>query len=354
MFSYLQVVLVILLMGSILESITRNNIKKRLTPLYLLFAILLWIASGLRYGDNDYIAYVQAYKHGSDYMELGYQAINRMSLWLGISPALFFLLFASVTVGTSAIFIFRFNPRYAITGLLIYFCHAFLLRDMMQIRAALAIAGCMLSIPYIEKRDIWKTSVSVILMGSIHFVAWFWFLVYIAYPILKGRKRRILLVLLLSLLVGSTLNLAFFETLSQRLDIRALNNYVIDTSNNYTLGLTNPVLLKHLVIIAILLLKYDFFKQNLKYFEVMLVAYVIAAVFLSAFNSFAILAGRVGTLFSNVEHILIPSLLLLPKRGKSLFWLAIAVYCVIVFYSKTEFLQGLDFVTEHPYFLNHG
>lgn len=354
MYTYLQVLLGLLLIGSVIETLGEKNKKRKLIPLYLFFVILMWFAAGFRYGDNDYLNYVDAYKYGSDYMEPGYQLINRVINYFGASPATFMSIFAALTLGVSAIFIYKYNPRFVITGLLVYFCHVFLLRDMMQIRAAIAIAGAMFSIPLIERRDFWRTLIIVLLMASMHFVAGFWLLVYVAYPILASRKKLIVVTLIVSIVVGAVMDLTFFGQLAERFNVRLLSNYVVDTDNNYTLGLTNPVLLKHLAIISVLLLKYNFFKKNIKYFEVMLVAYVIAAVFLSAFNSFAILAGRVGTLFSNVEHVLIPSLMLLPKRGKAVFWLAIAAYCVIVFYSKKELLQGLDFVTEHPYFLNHG
>jgi len=324
----------------------------------LLFLLLVFIA-GTRSGDPDYGAYRMVFQLSPDWntssdvilnipgvrMEPGYLFLNSLVKTVGGNPPAVFLVVAFCSVLLSFIF-FRRGTKYIFLAVLVYFSHVFLLREMIQIRSGLAVAISMFTIPYIYKRKLFKTMLILAIAASFHFIASVFLLLYFCYPLLRKSNAQ-LFVVLLGMTIGSALNLNFFIYLQTAFNSPLLYTYVVDSTYNQALGLYNPVLIKHLLVFAFLFYNRTFFKKEIKYYDVFIASYVIAIFWLSAFNSFSIFAGRIATLFSNVEHILIPSMLLMKKYRYIVFFFILA-YSLFVFATKLNSLQSLTFFFLQP------
>ncbi|MFB9107995.1 EpsG family protein [Flavobacterium gyeonganense] len=318
--------------------------KVKLSIAILLYFILALIC-GLRFGDRDYGVYMASFDQAPNWgesamnMEPNYRYLAYGFKMLGFSWEFFVLFFAFFSVGLMFLFLKKYTP-FIFLAVLIYFSHAFILRDMMQIRSSLAIGIVMFSIPYIENRNFLKTLFIVLFSGLFHFVGYFFIIIYFLYPWFS--IKRAIYVLLIGMIIGGVLNQTFFEYILEITNLQIIYYYLNDELYNYNLGLLNPVLIKHILVIVVLLINYDFFKQKVPCFDVMITSYLVAFFCLSAFNSFALLAGRIGTLFSNVEHVLIPSLFFLKYKRITLF--LIIAYSFVAFHAKWEDLSLVQFV----------
>ncbi|REA62500.1 hypothetical protein DSL64_09635 [Dyadobacter luteus] len=350
MYSYLLLVFVLLAFVSLCELLPLQKDLKLV--IYIIVCILLVFTASTRYGDPDYTNYLKKYYKVPDWgnesvilspqirMEPGYMFLSGLSRTIGLKFQAFIAIIAFSSITSCLVFFRRYTPYYFL-AVLIYFSHVFILRDMLQIRAGLSIAIAMFALPYIEKRNLARTAMILGFAAMFHFVGLFFFIVYFSYPYLLKTKTQLIL-LGIGLLIGGFLGIAFFKLLQKTINNPILWNYIVDSRYSYTLGLLNPVLIKHFVVLAVLIKNKEFFEKHIPHFNVLLVSYVIAAFWLSAFNMFAIFAGRIATLFSNVEHVLIPSILLL-KKYRYFAFIMIVAYCCVAFFSKNKDLKQLDF-----------
>lgn len=312
---------------------------------FLVFYVLLSLVAGFRAGDRDYDNYIVAYNEAPNWgssslsMEIGYRYLNLMFKYLGLSAQGFLILFAFISVGLMFVF-FKRNTKFLILAVLIYFSHVFILRDMLQIRSSLSIGLAMLTIPYIENRKFWKTLLICLIASLFHFVGGLFILVYWIYPHLT--KRRAIITITMGILIGFVVNEAFFLKILELTQFQLLYFYLADDKYNYSLGLLNPVLIKHLIVVLVVFCNFDKLKNRIPAFQVLFTSYVVAIVWLSAFNNFAIFAARVATLFSNVEHILIPSFLYL-REYRAIALILIICYCLFSFLSKWEEIGKIHF-----------
>ncbi len=346
MFNSLTFIFILLSFIALISGTKKYSQNQFSNVAYLVLFVTLFVIAGSRYGDRDYFNYVDAFIEAPEWseksitMEFGYRYLGLLLKRIGFSVRDFFLFYSFLSVGIMFLFIRKLSP-FIFVSVLIYFSHVYIYRDMLQIRAALSIGLAMFSIPYIEKRNFVKTFSILLFCNFFHFVSAFFIIVYFLYPYINS--KRVIYTILLGCVFGMLLNESFFEYILTLFDIRLLRLYIQDESYYYDLGLLNPVLIKHIIILIPILYNYDFFKRKVKYFEVYLTSYVMACFFLSAFSSFAIIAARIATLFSNVEHILLPSLMLLNKY-RILTLILIITYSFIAFYAKWEEIKEVKLI----------
>lgn len=137
----------------ILMSGRRNGfVVAQLFVVTSIFALL----AGTRYGDNDYSNYADIFKaipylDGFDlasveeiHGEIGYLFTASIAKTFGFNHQGFLFLIAATTVAFIALATWRLS-YFPLASMLFYYSHVFLLREMMQIRAALAIAIMLLA-----------------------------------------------------------------------------------------------------------------------------------------------------------------------------------------------------------------
>lgn len=315
---------------------------------FLFFAsnVILLFFITVRFGDPDYENYSKLFSEISIYNfnsnqfdgEIGYRVLNALIKTFSSNPLFFFFFLGLLTLCFTSAFFKKYSKFYLIS-LLIYFSHAFLLREMTQIRSGLAISICMFSIQYVQRRKFWNFSLIILLAFSIHYIALSFFLVYFLHPFLNSKSKRYGIILI-GLLLGVLLNISTVSLILEKLGLSSIIiNYIEDDAYNYSLGVFNPVIIKSIIFLFFLIKYTDYLNKHIRDFNALLTTYIFGVFWLLTFNSVAIIGARVGTLFINVEHVLIPSLLLINRIKYPIFFI-ILFYAILAFLSKNSMLQG--------------
>lgn len=307
--------------------VLKKNVPVNTLVFYASIIILVTFA-GLRYDvgmdDSNYeefYLYVKSmplfsFHLGDDLLiEPGYLLLNKIAVLFSSTVTGIFLLTALVAVGLNIYAYKRLSPFFALSVLL-YFCHSFLYREMNQVREGVACAICINLIPLLAQKKWAPLTIGILIAALFHAVALVFFLTYIT-PFLKFKSSTLLIILGIVVLVGTVLPLGnitalAFSSLASSNSILSKASVYINSEYNVKLGvLTNPTTLKQLVFFVALTLGRKKLKQQVPFFDVMLMIYFISVCWLVLFNDFGIMAGRVATIFSTVEVVLVPCLLLL-------------------------------------------
>ncbi len=292
--------------------------------------IILVVFAGLRGDiDLDWSNYFDHYKatklelsrgnYGYQYyiVEPLYIFINQVAviLKLKFQTVLFFV--ATLAVSFNLICFWRYS-KYFFFCVLFYFVHTYLLKEMLQIRAGLACAILMFAIPYIQNKKFIPFLLLVLAAGFIHSISWVYLLVY-AFCLINFSKKTYWIILLSSLIIGQFFPLGnvIFSLTDINADITALQKvagYYIDQEFNYALGVfKNPTLLKQLFFLLIALIFFDSLKKEIPYFKTIFSLYFLSVCWLALFNDFGLIAGRLATVFSIVEPILVTGFIYVLK-----------------------------------------
>lgn len=317
-------------------------------------AIALVILAACRVNDRDYYNYIEIFELSPNWVsglsfsnelhgELGYIFINSFVKSIGLGYMTVFALVAAFSVSLNLIF-YRKNTNFALIALLIYFSHVFLLRDMMQIRSGLAASISLFALCYVESRRFLKFSTLILIASLFHSGVLLLFIGYFLYPYFVRYNWLKYVMILLGFTLGLILTQEFFEFLfSSVLNIPAVSTYLYESEYFSSLGLLNPVLIKNVILLGVLIYFSDDIVEYVPNFNVLLMFFAIGIFWLSAFNNFSIVAARIATYFSNVEHILLPSLFYL-KVNKFVLWFVVVIYCIYMFSSKFQIFEDLTFI----------
>ncbi|NBJ07491.1 EpsG family protein [Duncaniella freteri] len=208
-------------------------------------------------------------------------------------------------------------------GLGIYIARFYMTRDLMQIRAGLAIMIVCYAIQYIKRKKLWKYLLIVLLASSMHIS------VLLAIPFYWINKinincRKILLWLFVAF-VSAFICEAFINLLlNEHLEI--IKQAYIDGNSEYSKGhgLSNPMIYFQ----CLILLVFTFSEKNLKdiipYYFIFRNGYFYSTILLILLSPYLVLSGRTSTIFATFEIFIIPSFIIILS-GK----LRIAMYLVI-------------------------
>ncbi len=268
----------------------------------------------------------QGFTDGGVNHEPGFWLLNRVVGFFTGEYLVFFVVLAGLSVGIMLKSYKDYTP-YFLIPVLVFFSHAYIGREMTQVRAGLAAALCLYSMRYIIAGRFWRFALWAAVAASMHLGAVVFFVVY---PVARSRmgRKTMFVVLGISLAVGLAYPLgALFRTIPI-VDFLARAQSYADSGYDEALGVfTNPTVLKQLLICTTGLLFYNRLIDKVWGFRVFLVSYFIATCWLILWNDFAIMAGRVATFFSVTEGILLASYLFLIERRSRVIY----VVFVIVF-----------------------
>ena len=321
--------------------------------LLIVSGILLALVAGLRYGDRDYVNYLEMYSDaptlfsGVDtsvlHGEPGYIFINSFFKTIGVGSVGVFLFMSFSSVSLSLNF-FRKNSPYFLIAVLIYFSHVFMLRDMMQIRAGLAASISLYALRYIQDRRFLPFLGVILLAASFHSGVLILILAYLTFPYFRGRDTRIKYVAGLGFILGLLLKASIIEfIITTFFNIPAVAIYLAEPEYFVSLGLFNIVLLKNVLLLILVFYYKEDIKEHVPNFDAMLISLALGIFWLSAFNNFAIFAARLATYFANVEHILLPALFL-TKLNKFLLWGIVVCYCLVMYLSKFSIFNEMTYL----------
>lgn len=254
------------------------------------------------------------------------------------------LIYLTVIGLLSMSFLFKSLRRYCllpVLGLSIYIARYMLSRDMNQMRGGLAISMLMAFtylLSTIKIKDEFKYVVVCWLISFIHTS------ILAAIPIVllnhvKITKKWICFGIIASFLVSASFSQQIIDFISQSDTIKEMaRDYVDKEGENikaYAADLSNPMIYYQCVILFI----YTFMEKKLvpmsKYYYVFRNGFFMSTVILIILCQYAILAGRVSTIFATFEIFMIPMIIKgLPKSYRSFAYLVLLAPLTMFFFKN--------------------
>ncbi|WP_298064275.1 EpsG family protein [uncultured Rikenella sp.] len=316
-------------------------------------AILLALFAGLRY-DTDIVdfsvyweGYVEVARYGLDYARLqearafepGYNLLMYLVSFFCKSPIAGFLAIATLSVGITLSCYQRYS-RYALIGVVVYFSHTFLLRDMIQIRAGFAAAVALWALRYVEQQKPVCFFLVVLLAMSFHMAAGIVLLVYVVYRLNWSRRTWCWLVGM-SLLVGLLMPLGhLLGSLPGGGIFQRIQTYVWMINDEPTGILTNLTILKQLFFSFICLKYWKKLLEIMPHFRLLAIPYLMSVCWLMLWNDFPIIAARIATFFSVTEPLLVCAVLyLVTKVSRPIATSLILIFAFLMLYLNV-FVKG--------------
>ena len=241
------------------------------------------------------------------YVEEGFYFLSSIIRTFTTDYTLYFLFISAITF----FFIYKSLRTYCVyplIGLCVYISRFLLSRNMMQIRAALAIVVIVYALRYVAKHNFKKYFIYIVIGSLLHHsillaLPFYWF-----NKIPFSRKTICLAI------AGAFVVAALFSPLitdkiaafSEAYDVAT--SYTDDTSS-YTAGkgLSNPMIYFQ----SFILLVYTFLERRLAnvapYYKTIRNGYLYSTIILILMSSFAVLSGRTSTIFATLEIFMIPA-----------------------------------------------
>ncbi|MFM5680186.1 EpsG family protein [Aeromonas veronii] len=307
--------------------------------------VFVFVVAGFNTTSPDYLNYLQ-YISLSKLDGLSYVDEKLIEpLFSFISASIYFLtgdlkisyaLFPVISSFLISYVVFKKSPFFFLS-MLIYISHAYLNKELIQIRAGLISALLVFSVYLISEKKNIKSSILLILSPFIHFSASAQFIPLSFLYFMRnkvGLKSGVVVLVILSMIFSMS---GAFEYIirflsSVNLIPNVVNSYLGWDEYNYKLGLLNPVLLKG---ILVLLLSLIFLKKEIEhdiFIRYSWCLYSFGLFWLALFSDMAILAARISSIFSIFEIFLLSMCLYRIRYWRALLFMLITVYAVMMFF----------------------
>lgn len=304
--------------------------------LYILIVFVLIIFAGFRSDDPDYWNYKAIYEsvchnHQSRLADPGFNAILNILAGFDCAPVFMFFSVAAIAVSLNAVSIYRYTP-YFFAALLLYFCHNFCLKEMIQIRVGLASAICVFSLYYLYHKRLKTFWILLCCAVSVHLTTIVFILAYLTQKYLT--RKQLLYCVGISLVIG--LLFPFGAILKTYIGIdHRLDSYIAYGNDGYaqSLGIFgNLNAMKCLIIFAFLYYFYDSLNSKNRYFRLLFSSYSAGLCWLLLFNDFAIIGARISNILLSVEPILLTYPFGIFKQGsKWIYLMSLIILAIIMF-----------------------
>ena len=253
------------------------------------------------------------------YSERGFYLFSSCIKTLTSNVHFYFILISIVTIAFIAKSLNKYCV-YPLLGLLVYISRFFIGRQMMQIRAGLAIAIVVWALQYIEKRKFWNFLIIVLIAFTLHHSVILILPVYWMHKIPFTFKHIVYILFFSFVIAGVASGFIVSHVTNFSSDMNLATTYTSETSQ-YTQGkgLLNPMLYYQ----SVVLLLYSYYGKKLSSltpsYETIRNGYLYSTVILIVLSSFGTLSARISTIYSTFEIFMLPSFLLLFSNWKKLF-----------------------------------
>lgn len=274
-------------------------------------SLLEWISGSYKYSIDD------------NWMEPGYSVLMSLVSVISRDYRVLFFTVAALSVSAISISFWKLSPAPFI-ALLVYTSHAYLLRDLTQIRFGLAVSILLLSLHFLSAKRIIATVALIILATSVHFTSiLFFFVIFLAVNSLSFWASAILLIIsgalgYLNLTRNILANLPELWFISEKI------GHYTNSEFGANLPIASASNFKNIVTIVICGILWKRLIGN-EHFRLCFSIFAFGASWRLAFADFSIIAGRGAALFTSVEPILLG--MIVSTYGKSRWALA----CVVVY-----------------------
>lgn len=335
-----------------LFNVIGNNVQDKL--FLLIAAYILILLAGLNTTSNDYREYIDMFKQASMLPLDQYSQIHGEFVFLAISGFIYnlfdtheyvFLFISTISVFITFYVIFK-DSKLAFLSVLIYLSHAFLNKEMIQIRAGITSAIILVAISMQSKNEKWKPLLLIFISGLFHTSGLIAIIPYFLCSFINISKQVKLSCILITLacifyfLNGFKLSIPILQSFGLLSD--SVQNYLVWDEYNYDLGFFNPNTIKQLIV---LFFAAYYFSEN-KFYATYYCYFYIGVCWLIAFSSTAIIAARVSSILSVSELILIPAILLNAKKNRiilGLFFLLLYFSMFVINVEYKEIIKNIEF-----------
>ncbi len=326
-----------------------KGVNKGLFPIVAIVFVIVGILTSLNYDLADKKNYIEIF----DMLPRGYSIFN-IDNYNGIHGEIGFLLFCSFFLSFIPSYnllflsIFYFSSflnlslikkycEYPLLMSLLYFSHAMINKEMMQIRAGIISALALYLIVLLFRNEIFKSFLLIIVGSLFHSSLLVSIIPSAIWFIFKNNVNKLRVFLILTLLISLSISILvnidqIFGYLSIVIPIpESVMNYLSWNRFNYSLGLMNPIVLKQLFITIVCIIYLYRYEYKNKLFIISIVFYCFSTSWIIFFNDFAILGARIASVFSVAEFILIP-LIIKNSKSKGLVYFMFLLIIIINFY----------------------
>ncbi|WP_336981499.1 MULTISPECIES: EpsG family protein [unclassified Cedecea] len=226
---------------------------------------------------------------------------------IGGEPYLLFLIFSLLSLSLYRWCFIKYSCL-PFLSLLIYFCHAFLNKEMTQIRNGLSSALLLVMLCYLSERKNLKATAFLCFSFLAHSSGLVGILLYGSRFFSQKRNSIYCIGILISFFFYFTWH-QIFALLPQNIGVvQKTYQYIMWDAYNYSLSLFNPILLRMIFYFALFLYVKRAIGLSDK-LNVFLFSYFLSICFYIAFNDTAILGARTASTLSCSEFILIPAII---------------------------------------------
>lgn len=318
-----------------------SNNQKRAAQLLLGIITLILIAVCIWRSEDmcDYAMYQRMYSMG------GGEKVNReleptFALLVSISPVfiIFLALYALLSVSTHIYAISRNSPNIWLSFVL-YLTLYFVLHDMVQIRAAVAIGLLLIAVRYVVERKLIYYYILVVTASFFHYSASVFLLLYfIPY---KGLNKWVWSSILVVFLIFGTLNMQF-GYFAKFIPVDFIHNYLQSYlgSKDFTAAGIGPARIVKVICAIIMVFGLPRIKRAYPLAVPVLFLYIISQMCYLLLGDIPVLQGRMGELFGSFE---IFALAMFPLLSKKHYYLLCIVPISLAIYN---FQTGIYLLTE--------
>jgi hypothetical protein len=283
-------------------------------PVYLGLVIMLVLVAGLCGPiSKDHNLYVNAYHEVLNgrlkISDISFRLICFAVNYIFHKPVFLFLIYAALGVGLKATAIKRLS-EFWFFSILIYFSLYFFLHELTQIRAGVASAFILLSIPSIHERNLKKFLLYAGCAIVFHFSA----LIILPFYFLKGDKVQLWYIFLIP--IGYFLYFldANVASLVRIIDIDIVNLRFAaykSITGIQRINVFNVLMLARCLLCGLLFWRWKLLKEKNQYSVLLIKFYFFSCFIFIAFADIPVVAFRVSELLATVEIILVPMIIYL-------------------------------------------
>ncbi len=323
------------LIFSCLTFLTFKKIQQQNLIVIFILMILISVA-GLRGPvDNDYKQYVDYYEQSCSGIipaEFSFYLFSNIINILFSNIQVLFIFYAIIGVSVKLYAIKKLTELW-IFSILIYFSYFFILHEMTQIRIGVAVGFILLSIKYIEEKNIKYYVITLLAAVFFHYSALIMLPLYFLH---KDRINKIFYFLIPIAYLLYFLDFNIVKVIGY-LDFTKKYDFYKSLAPNNHINVFGYWQLLRCLFCGVLLWKLPLLLSNNKYAAILTKFYILSCFFLVVFASIPSIASRISEMFASVECILLPFLIYLLKNKKvgmiAVYFIAIVMLSMSLYYS---------------------
>ncbi|WP_297095251.1 EpsG family protein [uncultured Draconibacterium sp.] len=291
--------------------------KSEINPYFIVILLLSVAVYFLAPHSDDYSNYQRSFNYGaSSRIEPTFLLFTSITKFIGSGVIILYLLYSIIAVPIKLKAIKELSPYFAYS-LILYVAYFFLLHEVTQIRASVAVAFFLFSIKPLYDRSfkqfIFLTFCAVLFHYSAFMLIPLWFIK----PQKLNKAFYLVLIPISYIIAGSGLSLTYLISFVPIPEIQILlehHSYAMEQGIGDKINIYNLLQLFRCIICGILILLSDKIVVKNKYAFILLKLYTISVVTVVLFHDLPVVSFRISEFLGVVEVLVLPFLLYFFKQ----------------------------------------